>query len=145
AFKAELAVTPSDWRDGRGAIRYPRRREFVNQETIDQRYINMNLKPEIITLQPSVFVGLQARFISATSDDANNLRVIPALWDTFFQRVGEIASNDPGAFYGLCENLEAHKVPREHPDEAIYLAAARVEPETQTPHGMTRWTSPGGT
>lgn len=144
AFKAELSVTPSDWRDGRGAIRYPRRREIVSQESIDQRYLAMNLQPEIVTLPPAAFVGLEARFISATSDNANNLSVIPRLWDAFFQRVQEISSDEPGAFYGLCQSLESRGAKREHPDEALYLAAARVAPEARIPEGMTRWNSPGG-
>lgn len=144
AFKAELGVTPSDWREGRGALRYPRRRETLSQQKLSQRYLSMNLLPEFVTLDPATFIGFEGRFIPDTSDHGNNLQVIPELWDAFFDRRSEIPTNEPGVSYGLCEDPETHGLDRQHADEALYLASARVDPAAAVPAGMKRWTSPGG-
>ena len=144
AFKAELDVTPSDWRDGRGGLRYPRRRATLTKHPIDQSRRPMNLLPDFITLEPATFIGFEGHFIPDTVDDGNNMLVIPKLWDAFFERRSEISENEPGASYGLCEDLEAHGIARQHPDEALYLASARVDQEAAVPEGMKRWTSPGG-
>lgn len=144
AFKAELSVTPSDWRSNRGSILYPRHREYLTQEKLNQRYKNMTLLPEFVTLPSSTFVGLEARYLSATSEEANNMRVIPDLWIEFFKRAQEIPSTSPNVFYGLCDTPEARSLNRTHPDEAIYLAAAEVAPDFDCPENMQRWSSSGG-
>ncbi len=144
AFKAELSVTPSDWRSNRGSIRYPRHREYLTQEKLNQRYKNMTLLPEFVTLPSSTFVGLEARYLSATSEEANNMLVIPNLWIDFFKRVGELENQKPKTYYGLANTPEALGLTREHPDEGIYLAAAQVDPAFECPNGMSRWTSTAG-
>lgn len=145
AFKSELSVTPSDWRDGRGTITFPRPKENLTHHSIQKRYQHMNLTPEILTLPAQSFIGLQATFISASSEDANNLQIIPALWTQFFPLLPQIPTDEPGAYYGLCENLESRGVARQHPDEVLYLASARVPASSTIPDGMKCWTSPGGT
>lgn len=144
AFKSELSVTPSNWRAGRGSIRYPRHREILTQEKLNQRYINMTLLPEFVTLPSSTFVGLQARYLSATSEEANNMTVIPKLWAEFFQCVEAIKNQTPNVFYGLCNTPEALGLKRNHPDEGLYLAAAQVEPTFEFPNKMKRWATIGG-
>lgn len=144
AFKAELSATPSDWRTNRASILYPRHRERLTQEKLDQRYKNMTLRPEFVPLPSSHFVGLEARYLSATSEEADNMRVIPNLWVEFFKRVQEIPSSTPNVFYGLCDTPEARSLIRTHPDEAVYLAAAQVAPGFECPNTMQRWTSTAG-
>ncbi|MDQ8185274.1 AraC family transcriptional regulator [Pelagicoccus sp. SDUM812002] len=144
AFKSELSVTPSDWREGRGSILYPRHRERLTQAKLDQRYKNMHLLPEIVSLPSTTFVGLQSRFLSATSDEANNMTIIPNLWSAFFERAGELQNLIEGVYYGLSENPEALNLERKHPDEAIYLAAAQVDSDAPVPEGMHSWSSIGG-
>lgn len=144
AFKAELDATPSEWREGRGGPRYPRRREFLTQRKSHQPSQTMNLLPDFVTLDPAAFIGFEGRFIPDICDEGNNMQVIPKLWDAFFERRSEVPANEPNASYGLCEDLEAHGIARERPDEALYLASARVDPEVAVPEGMRRWTSPGG-
>lgn len=144
AFKAELSVTPSDWRDGKGKIHYPRQAELLSQEKLNERYMKISLQPELVLRGPATFVGFEGRYISAMTAEADNLLIIPRLWDAYFERLGEIASNEPGVSYGLAENPESHGQTSEHPDEALYLAATKVELDAETPEGMSRWTSPGG-
>lgn len=144
AFKSELGATPSEWREGKGRIAHPRRREIVSQEIINQRYLDMHLLPEFVTLDPATFIGVQARFIPGNSDDANNMRVIPQLWDEFFRRQDDIPTIEPNTSYGLADDLDSHTMELEHPDETLYLAAAKVDPDAPIPEGLHRWTSPGG-
>ncbi|MBD5779097.1 GyrI-like domain-containing protein [Pelagicoccus sp. NFK12] len=144
SFKSELSVTPSEWREGRGSILYPRHRERLTQASLKQRYKNMNLLPEIVQRPDSRFNGLQARYLSATSDEANNMRVIPELWKKFFERAPQLPPQTDGVYYGLSNTPEALGLERRHPDEAIYLAAAETDPSFPIPAGMTRWQSTGG-
>lgn len=144
AFKAELSVSPCDWRANRGSIRYPRHREHLTQAKLNQRYKNMNLLPEIVSLPTSNFAGLQTSFLSASSEEANNMRVIPTLWERFFQRVQELENLTDGVYYGLSNTPESLGLSRTHPDESVYLAGAQVDPRNKIPDGMKTWESTGG-
>lgn len=145
SFKSEMAVLPSAWRSGRVAIRRGRPRARISLELLQQRFKHMNLTPELVNLPPQDFMGLQARFISAASPDTNNLKIIPKLWEDFFQRIQEIPTNEPHICYGLADCPEAQGIKADRPDEAIYLASSRVDRGAKPPRGMTVWSSPGGT
>ena len=65
---------------------------------------------------------------------------IPALWDRFVPRIGEIPDQaEPHVSYGLVA----------HPDKAAgtldYLAGNAVTQVNQLPPGMTRWDVPANT
>src|SRR5882724_153867 len=70
AFKAEMQVTPSAWRSDRSVCAIAQYPVQISAETLNQRYSHMTLIPEIVTLPPRTFVGLQARFITAMSPDS---------------------------------------------------------------------------
>lgn len=144
AFKADLSATPSDWKSGLKTNATPRTRESLTQDTLNHRYLAMKLLPEFVTLPSATFIGFEAPYVAPGSVETNNLDIIPKLWGLYFQRIAEIPSNDPGASYGLSEDPETFQKERSHPDESLYLAGARVDPEAEVPDGMTRWTSPGG-
>ena len=101
--------------------------------------------PEIVTLPARFFAGLQARFITPRSPEANNLQVIPKLWSDFDARMSELAALEPGVGYGLCTCPEALGLTPAHPHEAIYLAAVEVSPGAPVPVGMARWAASPGT
>jgi AraC family transcriptional regulator len=105
----------------------------------------MKSTPEIVTLPARFFVGLQTRFITPRSPDANNQTLIPKLWSAFVPRLREIAGVEPGVTYGLCACPDSLGLKAEHPDEAVYLAAAEVAGDAPTPPGMVRWSSSPGT
>lgn len=101
--------------------------------------------PDIVTLPARQFAGLPARFISAASPAANNLKVIPKLWRTFNFRVAETKPVEPGIVYGLCACDSPLGEKPNRPDEIFYLAAVEVAPGTKPPTGMVLWPSAGGT
>jgi AraC family transcriptional regulator len=147
AFKAEMAVTPSAWRSSPLCVARGLPPISLTLESLNHRYRQMNLVPEIVTLPARSFLGLQAPFIVALSPDANNLKVIPKLWDDFVARLkkGDVPTNEPGASYGLCDRPESLGAKASRPDEALYLAAVQVRPDTVPASGLVKWSSPAGT
>ncbi|MDQ8203055.1 GyrI-like domain-containing protein [Pelagicoccus sp. SDUM812003] len=105
----------------------------------------MNLKPDIVVLPPSWYVGLQTRFIATGTEQANTMIVLPELWNEFFRRASEISSiAADGAFFGLSDTPESRQLERRHPDEGIYLASAQTSQGAHLPPDMNRWSIPGG-
>lgn len=145
AFKAEMELTPSAWRRHPAPPRRGRPRLLLTPRLIQQRFHHMNLQPEIVTLPARSFTGLQARFVSARSPEANNLQVIPQLWAQFVPRLAEAQPLERGITYGLCECPESIGEKSTRPDEALYLAAVQSAPGSKAPRGMTTWQSPGST
>lgn len=144
AFKAEMNLTPNAWRRGESAFITCQHRLYVTAQLLQKRYGKMKLIPEIVTLPARTFVGLQCRFISVMSPDANNLIEIPKLWDKFNQRIQEVETNEPKASYGLCGLPERHGEKGLRPDELLYLAAVQVDLDSAVPSGMKRWVVPAG-
>jgi len=101
------------------------------------------MKAEILTLPDLHLVGLEARFISARSRDANNLKVIPPLWKALMARQTELGVLVEPYAYGACMCLP--EAERHHPDELVYLAAFNVSPAMPTPYGFVDWCVPGQT
>ena len=135
-FEAELSMTPSEWRDGTGhrvALRGPER---LTQENLNQRYLNMSLTPVIEYRDPASFIGVDESFISAMSEEANSMLIIPKLWDEYMNCILEISSCEPGVSYGLAHDPEAHGRTCMHDDETLYLAASKVEQGSDVPTGM---------
>ena len=100
--------------------------------------------PEIVRLPEQFFTGLQARFVSSLSPEANNMTVIPRLWGEFCAREAEIDTPESGVTYGLCACPSTLGETASRPDEAIYLASVKVARAGPAPAGMTTWTSRGG-
>ncbi|MFO1452030.1 MAG: GyrI-like domain-containing protein [Opitutaceae bacterium] len=144
AFKAELGVTPSAYRSGQDMGVGPLPPAILTASALRLRYQHMKLTPEIVTLPPRTFAGLQTLFIVPGSKDANNLKVIPKLWDDFFDRIREIQPLEPGVGYGLSECPEALGLKANHPEEAVYLAGTVVADDAKLPAGMVAWKSRGG-
>lgn len=101
------------------------------------------MKPTIITLPAFTLVGATARFISAMSPDANNMKVIPPLWHEFATRKEENGQPLDGFAYGACRCLPPSR--RSRDDELEYLAGLNVDPSTPVPKGMGRWNIAAGT
>jgi len=91
-------------------------------------------EPEIVQRDAFTLVGIEAPFIGALSPDANNFQVIPALWDKFINRVGEIEGRSDEAAYGLV--ITRPEQERSHPDELLYLAGTVVSEVSSVPEGM---------
>ena len=99
-------------------------------------------EPRITTLPERHFVGMGSNFICVLSKDRNNHVVIPALWDKYLQRRGEITTRER-TDYGLCLAVPEDR-PRAHDDEYHYIACAEVEEPGDVPEGMEAMTVPEG-
>lgn len=104
----------------------------------------MNFHPDFVQLPPALFGGLETRFVTVMSNETNNLEVIPALWQRFISRLGELTPVEPGISYGLCEVSESQKVPALRPNEALYLAGIKIQSDQTLPPDMASWRTPGG-
>lgn len=100
-------------------------------------------EPEIIQRDAFALVGVEAPFIGALSPDASNFQVIPALWDKFINRVGEIEGRSDEAAYGLV--ITRPEQERSHPDELLYVAGTVVSEVSSVPEGMVRHEVPAAT
>lgn len=144
AFKAEFGLTPSLYRAGRDHGVGSLQPAVLTASSLRLRYQHMKLIPEIVTLPSRTFAGLQAPFIVPSSPETNNLKVIPKLWDDFFDRIGELQPVEPGVGYGLSDCPESLGLRASQPDEAVYLAGTAVADGTKPPAGMVIWLSSGG-
>jgi AraC family transcriptional regulator len=142
AFRSVFHANPSDVRRRRhfngGLARHQLTPEKLTHQS---RHAAMN--PAILDLPALVLAGPAARFISAASPDANNLKIIPPLWHTLFARKVELGTPLDHFSYGACRCLPESQRSRE--DELLYLAGVSVAPGTPVPPGMERWNVPAGT
>ncbi|MDB6095243.1 MAG: rob [Verrucomicrobia bacterium] len=98
------------------------------------------MKPAIIHLPAFTLVGPHAHFISAMSPDANNLKIIPPLYQQLFARKAEMPPPLDRFSYGACRSLPPSERNRE--DELEYMAGISVAPQANAPTGMGKWTVP---
>lgn len=98
----------------------------------------MNLEPTLENRPALSLVGLSARFISANSPDANNLEVIPPLWEKLMKRRVELAAAADQLAFGAC------RMPDEptREGEMEYLAGFELPVDAPVPEGMVRWEIP---
>ena len=88
-------------------------------------------QPQLITKPAFTVVGLR---ISTKPKSAE----IPALWDTFGSRIGEVPyPAEPRVSYGLMGNFSEKAMD--------YMAGVSVTDVTDLPAGMTRWDVPKNT
>lgn len=142
AFVAAFGLTPSAWRRLR---RIDRIRTRPPLDPAALRLLPSTImKPNTTTLPALHLIGLETRFISAASADSNNMEVIPALWDRFIARAGEITPAGPeGVSYGACRCLPPDE--KQSDDEFLYLAGRPASEDAPVPAGMVRWSVPAST
>jgi AraC family transcriptional regulator len=101
------------------------------------------LQPHIVEKPALTVIGIEASFIHALSPDANNLKVIGALWDRFLHASRAIPNRVSQEMYGII--YERPPAERSHPHELQYIAAVAVSHVADIPDGMIAWTAPAGT
>lgn len=101
------------------------------------------MTPDIRSFPERTVVGMGERFISILSPDADNHTVIPQLWDTFINRIGEVRARANRDTLGVCMGLP-ESFERRHDAELFYLAGAEVDSTDEVPDGMTVRTIPAG-
>lgn len=139
AFKSMFGIPPGRFRD-RGQRVTAQHMHRATRERLAKRWGEVAMEPRFVDRESTRYVGLQARFIAASSERANNMEVIPALWGRFFGRRDEIEKPMGDDTFGLCLPLpEKEKV---DPDEFLYMACVAVEPACPVPDGMAQQTLP---
>jgi AraC family transcriptional regulator len=84
-------------------------------------------------MQVTIVMEAAARLIGLELEDGK-VELIPALWDRFNERMGEIESNQPGFAYGVCRGMPGQ--------DFAYLAGVRAAPDAPIPPGMKSWDLP---
>jgi len=89
------------------------------------------MEPQIVERPAFTVVGMPYR-------GRNEHNEIPALWEQFVPRMGEIRHSPP-ATYGVMGNYDPGTA------EFDYVAGVEADPAAAVPEGMVRWDVPAGT
>jgi AraC family transcriptional regulator len=103
----------------------------------------MTMEPKYIELPQKKVVGMGTKFVSILSPQKNNAQVLPALWQGFIGRLGEIKNRVGEATFGLCEMLP-ELAGKAHKDEMFYIAGTEVADFNSVPKGMIQRVVPAG-
>lgn len=98
------------------------------------------IEPTLVEKPSFQIIGPEASFIGALSTHPTNFKVIPALWESFCVRVGEVPNRLGQEMYGVMYGRP--RAERGDPDEMQYIAAVRVSSNAQIPSGMVSHTIP---
>ena len=98
------------------------------------------MEPKFSYFSEKIVIGLEAKFISPLSPQANSLQVIPRLWDTFNRRMKEIPEIVGNTCYGLIEE----PINKKPSDEISYLACVEATFADVIPSGMQTQILPAG-
>lgn len=139
AFKSLFGVTPGGFRKNR-QLEWIKTRPVITTSSLKHLSRNTAIDPQIITLPALTLIGLETRFIGAMSPDANNLSLIPPLFDKFGSSCDKLPSALDGFTYGACNCLPENQRTRE--DELVYLVSKNVAPNTPVPNEMKAWQVP---
>jgi AraC family transcriptional regulator len=88
-------------------------------------------------------IGQECSFIHSQSPQANNLRVIGALWREFLERAQSIPNRAGQAMYGVIYERPPHE--RAHPHELQYIASVAVNSAAEIPAGLVARSIPPAT
>src|SRR5262245_20241332 len=97
-------------------------------------------EPLIEGKSPLTVIGQECSFIHSQSPEANNLRVIGALWDQFLKLAESVPHRADQAMYGVIYEPPASE--RGHPHELQYIAGVAVSSMAEVPAGMVARTIP---
>ncbi|MCC5804834.1 MAG: GyrI-like domain-containing protein [Opitutales bacterium] len=102
-----------------------------------------DMYPNIIKLPEIRLVGLTVRFVAPGNEGADNMEVIPPLWEDLLKREDEIEAVSRDCSYGACREIP--KAQRHRDGEFLYMAGFEVGPGTPVPQGMDCWVIPAAT
>ena len=100
------------------------------------------MTPRIVNIAEFEVVGMEAKFISILSPDRTNDLVIPKLWSDYLNHASEIKNRVGRNDVGLVWCLE--DAAKSHPNECVYMCAAKVSCSDPIPTGMTARQISGG-
>lgn len=134
AFSATFGLSPSAYRRQPRPLRGSRARVTRTQL---RHFLRISAEPELIDCLELHLVGLTAVYQGITSEQPNDTRVIPELWERFFARNHEIESSYPDVRYGAWKF--APNQAAERPDAYIALASVQTAPDAPVPSKMEKW------
>lgn len=138
AFKKTFDMTPNQARKIGNKNLFLKKIEFT-PEYLAHINQSISLRPEIIYQPKTIFVGLKTCFYGTDSEKNNIAEKLPALWDSFLLRMGEIKDNIQDIGYGIIQ-----QTPKKT-DQLEYYAALEVTESSAIPKGMTRIEVPAST
>ena len=138
AFKKAFDMTPNQARKVGNKNLFLKKVEF-NAEYLKHINQNISLEPEIYTQQKLQLVGMKTEFYSVDSEKNNLAQKLPALWDAFLPRMGEIQNGISGHGYGVIQQT------KDKTDLLEYFAVCEVTKLENVPQGMVSLEIPEST
>lgn len=142
AFRAAFGIPPGAFRRD-GGLAWQRARHRLTLRRLKRLPRQTTMEPVILRLTALHLLGLSARFIPPSSPDANNLDVVPKLYDRFCPLITSLPAQADRFVYGAVRCPT--DATRRHPDEQEYLAAINVAAGTKPQPPLELWTIPAGT
>ncbi|AOS43018.1 Right origin-binding protein [Lacunisphaera limnophila] len=142
AFKAAFDATPSEFRRT-GKLAWLRTRPEITPARLHALPTQTTMKPRIVSLPALNLLGLSARFVPPLSPAADNLDVVPKLYERFCPLIPGLPAMLDQYIYG------AARYPTDragaNPDEREYLASINVAAGTKPKKPLVLWSIPAGT
>lgn len=142
AFKAAFDSTPSEFRRT-GKLAWLHTRPELTPARLQSLPHRTTMKPKIIELPALHLLGLSIRIVPPMSPAADNLDLVPKLYQRFCPLIPTLPPMQDKYVYG------AARYPADadlrHPDECEYLASIRVAPGTKAKAPFALWKIPAGT
>ncbi len=142
AFRATFEITPSEFRR-RGGLAWNRIRPRLTLRRLTRLPRQTTMEPRLIDLPELHLLGLSTRFIGPMSPDADNVAVIPKLYQRFCPLIPSLQPQLDGYVYGAARCPS--DADRQHPDELEYLAGVSVAASRQAKAPLTLWRIPAST
>jgi AraC family transcriptional regulator len=139
SFKAAFGTTPSSFRRT-GSLAWLRTRPELTLARLRTLPARTSMKPEIIKLPDLNLLGFSARFIPPMSPEADNLEVVPKLYERLCPMLANLPAPQDKYLYGAAR-CPADKELR-HPDEREYLASINVAPGVRARTPLQLWHIP---
>jgi AraC family transcriptional regulator len=121
AFKQSFGLTPQAYRKLGDKSLFLRKPQFL-PEYLEHLQGQLSRSPELRDLPSMTLVGMRTSFFSVDSEKNNIAEQLPALWQAFLPRIGEISDSVPGMAYGVVRHEQ------EDSDRLEYHAALEVQP-----------------
>lgn len=142
AFKATFDSSPHEFRRT-GKLAWLRTRPELTAARFARLPVQISMKPTIVQLPALHLLGLSARFIRPVAPGADNLEVVPELYERFCPMLAKLPPMQDKYIYGAARYPEDGG--KRHPDEMEYLASINVGPGVKVPKAMQLWSIPAGT
>ncbi len=142
AFRNLFAATPSEFRRT-GRLAWQHTRPALTLRRLKRLPRQTTMEPTLIRLPALRLLGLSARFIPPLSPDADNLDVVPRLYQRFCPMIPTLPPQQDPYIYGAARYPT--DADRRHPDEREYLASINVAAGTKATPPLVLWPIPAGT